>query len=613
MRRSQQFLLAALLSSSLVTISPARAQTPFTSMFVFGGSYADEGTGTCINTYGAANCEYPRHNLLPRPGSIPESSYIVPYPIALQNLYGIPDANMYNYAVSGSTTYSGTGGYSITYGVNTFLSSGRQLGPNDLVVISPLANDQNANKDGTPIATIRASAAAEAAATVGLLQSLVNVGARTISFLDPGNFALSNQGGPNNFSQYAPLSTMYSMQYLLPLAQAGVRIFYMQDGIYFQRLNDNPQQYGFATKADAFLPTNGRHLNPAGMAVLAQYIQNQIESPTLVAPQGQIVSSMADSFSQSIFSHLDTNRNFGSYGGWKDSQASMYTKAAKAVPYTDSQPWTAYAQMNYAGANLGKQFYSADGTLSTAGGMGGLEYQVNPNWKVGGAFSVSAPDVSLGIQNAHIKDTAVTFGAYSSYTAQNWFSDALLAYGHQSLDMSRNGIAIGSVITGSTGADTFAAAFRSGYLFDFGLVKAGPVGGLTYTHSTIGGYTEQGDVLLAQIVSGQNLDQLTGSLGVQFRTPVSLYGQQFKTYVNVTAEHQFLEGNRTLQTSIVSAPILPIFTPISDYSKDTYGKVEAGMSGVISGNISGMVNGYTTFARAGGEFYGVNAGLKLAF
>lgn len=585
-------------------------------MFVFGGSFADIGMSTCLVNYGAANCEYPRHNLLPRPPGVAESGYIVPYPIMLQQLYGIRDENVFNYAVSGSTTYSGRDGYSMTFAVDTFLASGRQIAPTDVVVISGLANDQNANKDGTPIETIRASAAAEAAATANLMKRLMGVGARTFSFLDPGNFALSNQGGTNNFSQYAPLSTMYSMQELLPLAKAGARIFYMQDGILFQRLIDTPEAYGFATKADAYLPTNGRHLNPAGMTVLARYVQNQMDSPTVVAPQGQIVGSMADSFSQSIFSTLDANRNFGGYG-WRDSMAAMPTKAAKAVPFADYQRWYAYAQLSYAGASLDKQFYSADGSISAVGGLGGLEYRVNPNWKLGVALTGSSPEIRLSTQNARINDTAFLIGGYSSYTSQNWFSDALIAYGHQRLDLSRDGIMIGSSITGSTTANTFTAAFRSGYLFDLGLVKAGPIGGLNYTHASIDGYTEQGDILLAQNVASQKIEKLTGNLGVQFRMPIAYGyggGNLVNTYVNLTAEHQFLDGNRNLATSIVSAAILPILTPVSDYTKGTYGKVEAGIMGDLTSSVKGTISGYSTFARSGGnEAYGLNAGIKVAF
>lgn len=605
-------LLTALLSAGLMGGGIAHAQTPFQSMFVFGGSFADIGMSTCIVNYGAANCEYPRHNLLPRPPGVAESGYIVPYPIMLQQFYGIPDANVFNYAVSGSTTYSGRDGYSMTYAVDTFLASGRRIAPTDVVVISGLANDQNANKDGTPIATIRASAAAEAAATANLMKRLMGAGARTFSFLDPGNFALSNQGGANNFSQYAPLSTMYSMQELLPLARAGARIFYMQDGILFQRLIDNPQAYGFATKADAYLPTNGRHLNPAGMTVLARYIQNQMDSPTIVAPQGQIVTSMADSFSQSVFSNLDAYRNFGGYG-WRDSMAAMPTRA-KPVPFADYQRWHAYAQLSYAGASLDKQFYSADGSLSAVGGLGGLEYRVNPNWKIGVALTGSAPNVHLSTQNARIDNTAFLIGGYSSYTMQNWFSDALIAYGHQRLDLSRDGVMIGSSILGSTTANTFTAAFRSGYLFDLGLVKAGPIGGLNYTHASIGSYTEHGDILIAQNVASQKIDKLTGNLGVQFRMPIAYGpGHLINSYVNLTAEHQFLDGTRNLETSIVSAAILPIFTPVADYYKGTYGKVEAGISGDITGSIKGTISGYSTFARSSGEAYGVNAGIKVAF
>jgi outer membrane lipase/esterase len=48
-------------------------------------------------------------------------------------------------------------------------------------------------------------------------------------------------------------------------------------------------------------------------------------------------------------------------------------------------------------------------------------------------------------------------------------------------------------------------------------------------------------------------------------------------------------------------------------TNQTYGKVAAGIAGQLSGNVSGMISAYSTFARNDGNFYGINGGIKVAF
>jgi outer membrane lipase/esterase len=100
---------------------------------------------------------------------------------------------------------------------------------------------------------------------------------------------------------------------------------------------------------------------------------------------------------------------------------------------------------------------------------------------------------------------------YSSYTTRNWFADVLLAYGRQDLNSDRQGII--DTIYGSTHADLFTIAAKAGYLFEVAWPRVGPIGGLNYTHASIAGYTETGDLLATQIVARQDIDSLAASAG----------------------------------------------------------------------------------------------------
>jgi uncharacterized protein YhjY with autotransporter beta-barrel domain len=400
---------------------------------------------------------------------------------------------------------------------------------------------------------------------------------------------------------------------LRPFALSGTRIFLFDLRIFEQRLNANPQQYGFPTLAAAFRP-DGLHYTEVGFGIIAQYMQNQIDAPTIVAQQGSLVLATANSFAESTFGHLDAYRNFSAYGAGSAFNAysadmRMPTKALPAVVPPEKR-WSAYGELNYTGGNLDGQLFATSANYNSFGGTVGVEYLVQPDWKLGGVFSYTQPNVNFATQNAHLKIDALQFGGYSSYTTRNWFADALVAYSRQIIHTDRAGII--DTINGSTNADLFTIAAKAGYLFDVAPVRVGPIGGLNYTHASIGGYTETGDILLTQIVNAQNIDSLTGSAGVQVRMPFTMNGALYSPFVNVTAEHDFLGDGRIITTTQSTTLLLPVMTPVNA-TNQTYGKVVAGIAGQLWGNVSGQINAYSTFARNDGNFYGVNGGIKVAF
>ena len=62
-----------------------------------------------------------------------------------------------------------------------------------------------------------------------------------------------------------------------------------------------------------------------------------------------------------------------------------------------------------------------------------------------------------------------------------------------------------------------------------------------YANVRVNGYTEFGDPLLTMTVQGQNLEGLTGSAGAQFRAMLPAGSMPLNAFLNVTAEHDFLD------------------------------------------------------------------------
>ena len=494
----------------------------------------------------------------------------------------------------------------------------------DLIALSIGGNDLSGiSLSGTyaqKTAEIEAGAVASAKAAVAGVEQLVGAGARNIAWLSTGSsrwFPEPPGSSAISFTQRDDWASVYyqqTQQLLAPLAKSGVRIFLFDFGILQGRVSANPGLYGFtsATKCEAGPGTgntpgdvqvdfagcfydNSVHPTGSAMALIATYMANQIDAPTTVVPQGAIATSLATGFTASVLGRLDAQRGLPALAkGFKDGGPES--------------PWSVYGDVNYGSGSLERQFLAAGYDYDAIGGMVGAEYRVNPRLLLGGVFGYSTSTVSLGVQNAHDNINSYQLAAYSSFTGANLFSDALIAYGRHDFTLDREGVI--DVVHGSTSADTFAAAARTGYLFDAGPVRVGPIAGLYYTRADIQGYTETGDSLLTMMVNEQNVDSLTGNAGLQMRVPFQLWGDLYSPFVNITAEQDLLGSSRVITTTQVTAPLLPVLTPVPS-DGGTYGKIAAGVAARLGGTVSATVNAETTFARDGGNDFVVSGGIKM--
>lgn len=528
--------------------------------------------------------------------------------------------------------------FGFTYQLQQFAASGTRFSETDLIALSIGGNDLSAvnltglTTDAQMTAQITASATASAGRAVAGVQQLVAAGARNIAWLGTGTTKWFPEP-PGSFTApqrdtWADTYYQQTQQLLAPLAHAGVRVFLFNFGILQERVANNPGLYGFtsATNCEAGAPEPGvtpasvrtnfagcfynNSVHPTGpaMAVIARYMSNQIDAPTTVVPQGAITTGIAAGFANATFGRLDAYRAFQAFavGPAIAKSTGMPTKAPGAAP---EARWSFYGDVNYANGSLERQFYAAGYDYHALGGTVGIEYRLDPRIRLGAVLGYSEPDVNLSVQNAHDHIKSFQLAGYGSFTDLNWFADALLAYGHHDHALDRDGVI--DVIHAGTSADTVTAAAKTGYLIDVGPVRAGPIAGLNYTHGTIRAYTETGDILLTMMVDRQAFDALTGGAGLQVRYPFLLGSGVYSPFVNVTAEHDFSGFGRTLTTTQVTTPLLPVLTPVSDNGR-TYGKVGAGIAAVIAGNVSAQVNATTTFAREGGNDFTVGGGIRVS-
>jgi uncharacterized protein YhjY with autotransporter beta-barrel domain/phospholipase/lecithinase/hemolysin len=628
---------AAIASAAVLgaTLAPAEAQ--FTGIFGFGDSYADTGAapGGAFRISGET-CSYAPNCTFTGSTTFVES---------LQVIYGLP--SMTNYAIGGARTDN----------TNTFndkstppphnvpgftteltLSEGLHYASTDLIALSIGGNDLSAVDSTQGPSVIEGDAIASAQREVAGVQQMAAQGARnivifgtgsSIYFPEPPTDLNGLEFSDAQRNDWANTYYLTTEQLLAPLAQSGVRIFLFDFAVLQARLAADPGQYGFtsATNCEAGPPSlttpntvnsrfpgcfyeNAVHPTGAGMALVANYMANQIDAPTTVVSQGAIATALATNFTGSVFGRLDAYRTFGEFGIGSTAVMAYAAPTKDLGPATPENRWSVYGGANYTGGSSEQQFLAPGYDYNAVGGALGVEYRVDPKLRLGAVFGYSAPEVNLDVQNAHDHINSYQFAGYGSFTGANGFADALLAYGRDDYALDRQGVI--DVIHGATAADVFTAAAQAGYLVDVGPIRVGPIAGLDYTHALIHAYTETGDSLLTMMVGQQSVDDLIGDAGLELRFPFVWRGDLYSPFVNITAEQDFLGSGRMVTTTQVTTPLLPVLTPVPSNNR-AYGNVAAGIAASLAGNVSATLNAATTFARTGGNDFNVGCGIKVAF
>jgi uncharacterized protein YhjY with autotransporter beta-barrel domain/phospholipase/lecithinase/hemolysin len=418
---------------------------------------------------------------------------------------------------------------------------------------------------------------------------------------------------------------------LLPYAQDGGRFFLFDMAGLANAVQADPVKYGFTggfrcplnNCPDAHHDTtyyfgpDGLHLSDAGFALLAEYLDNVVMAPHTIAVQPVLVSGITGGFAQTVFGRLDGTRDarlFAGPGGSAAADGPSYLGAKdKPAPAPSGLGGrvTTYAMGTFGGGDRNATTDLPGYDYEQRSGTAGWEYSVNRNFIVGLAFN--ATDANAGLNDGAAADIgAFQAAAYLSYATKQVFADVLAAYGSHDVGIQRPGIL--DPVTSSTEASAYALAARGGYLFDLGGLRAGPVAGLTYVHARVDGYTESGDPLLTYNVSAQEIDSLTGNVGIRLLAPFKAGAGYVVPYLNVLLEHQLGDQTRTQTVDQVQTSLnLPIMTSFANFETRTYGRVDGGITFELAPDIGGTINAGSTFARDEGQDYRVSAGLNVKF
>jgi uncharacterized protein YhjY with autotransporter beta-barrel domain len=371
------------------------------------------------------------------------------------------------------------------------------------------------------------------------------------------------------------------------------------------------------TRAAPAVPANAAAQDIDAVRIGPEACRNIEAAPRVIAVQPGITVVATASFAGTIASRLDSvNGQGGTLGGATTTGPDgpmglgVRAKARPSAP-TPAGPFTVYAAGSFLGGSRADAPNLSGFDYDTGSGTIGVEYSVNRNLILGIAGNYTATNANV-TGGASVDVSAIQAAVYLSYATRQWFLDLLSAYGSHDLGMARPGLT--DPVLGSTSAGAFALAARGGYLFDFGGFRAGPIAGLTYVRSRVGGYTETGDPQLALAVSGLTLNSLAGSAGIRFLAPFRAGGKLVVPYLNVTLEHRFGDLDQVLTASLASAPALPpILAPFAAFDARDFGKIEGGLTLELAPELSASISGASTFAREENYDFRITAGLNYRF
>jgi outer membrane lipase/esterase len=613
-------LLCALVTAgAALPLGGANAQTVFTTIQAFGDSYAD--TGNLFKIVGPSPF-YPTGRFSGGTNFVDTTSLLL----------GIPQAN---FAIGGAKTGTdntvapGIPGFTQEW--QGFVASGKKISSSDLVELSIGGNDaRQYYQTGGTLAGVPAAATVSANQALAGINALVGVGARNLVFTTGDVSQLPEATG----NPAAAIGSAYSQAYnaqmqaaLAAIARSGVRVELIDVALLGNLIKANPSRYGVANVGACPIACignpalqnqylfyfDGIHLTSLGFTIMGEYIVNRLEAPLTLSAQADLGMNSAMGFASTLFGKLDNFRETSMVASAMNSYAAYtkvpYVKAPIPAPFN---PWSFYMMGNGAYSDRQATVASNGFNLDSVGGTAGIEYRINNNAFIGGAFDYSNPKAKFFNNGGSTEANAYQFGAYGAWTNAHFFAQGLATFGWQNYRNVRPGVV--DTITSNPDGTSFVVAGKVGYLFDAGKSQIGPIGGLTYARARVNGYTESGDPVLTLNVGQQTAETLIGSVGAQFRFPFMVSGRLINPYINLTADDDFIGNGRMIQFGATSAPLIVNSWMVPNAtSQQVYGRVAAGVVAPVSDKIALTANISQTFARQGGnDFYG-NGGLKISF
>lgn len=485
-----------------------------------------------------------------------------------------------------------------TYLTNT----GGQADRNALYTVWGGANDLFAVAAGADAAT---TIGQSVASQVGIVSSLKAAGARYVMVPNLPDIGITPQfiaGGAAAQAVATGLATSYNNALYGALAAQGLEVIPLDTFGMLRELVANPGEYGFANvtgmaclsgqsitcaptelaqpdAASSYVFADGVHPTGRTHEILAQYAASVIEGPR----QQQLVARSAQAASRA-----------------RIDQVAGHLAPGQA----DGTQW-------WGGVHADMQRYESgrlyDGIAPE--GLFGVDWV-----KDGRAFGVFAGfgqmNADFGNSGGEFDLAQTTVGVFGSFQDGGFWINGQASYSWLDADIDRQ-INLGPakrIHQGQADGSNVAVAVNAGWEFGQGVLRHGPVLGVSYQDTTLEGYAEKGAGATALAYADTDVQSFVGRAGWQVR----IAADAFQPYARVTWDNEFEDKPAQARAHLQSQPGLgdfrvPGMAFDSEYGTAVVGArfnvfgldANVGMTATFGASASGQTG---VFASVGGRF-----------
>ncbi|HJV26504.1 MAG TPA: autotransporter domain-containing protein [Aromatoleum sp.] len=478
-------------------------------------------------------------------------------------------------------------------------------GANDLFRAIDPTKPESADPVGYMLTT-----AGETVATVSALKA---AGARYIlvpTLPDVGATPFGGSLDPASAAGVSALSSLYNQAVFGGLAAGGVRVIPLD---IFSLLNEaiaSPAQFGFvnvtlpacgATPAllcaqadliapgadQTFLFADGVHPTTAGHRIIADYALSVLRAPGVISQLAEspvhtremLVTTIGDQAALGLWSRTQPG-----FGAWASLGASHLKQASSdSAPGADGNPY--------------------DVTV-------GIDTHLSSNMVVGAAFGAGSLDADFSGDAGSYRQDEQTLALYAGYRSGPLRATVVAAAGDIDFD-TRRAADLGParhVMKGDTSGTSLSFGAEASYDLSEGKLRHGPLLGADWQQVRVESFRERGNTSTTMAFGSQQRDSLVGRIGYQLR-----YEQgRCQPYARIAFNHEFADQDRDVRASLATLPdnsfALPAFAAERNYGTATVG-VAAKFSPTVSANVA--LTG--RFAPDDVTWYGLQAGIQIAF
>lgn len=568
MRKTQLLAGAALLAVAAAQSASAG------SLYVFGDSLSD--TGNLYKLIGQPPAPYYNGRFSNGPIWVEDLPGLTGLSFTTTNDYAYGGA--YTGDLSVGNTNVGTNIESpalpgVTTEIAGFAAAGGHFGSNDVVTLWAGANNYFAYASA-----VQANPAAAAALVpLGVSDTLTQLNADVTSLIGLGAHTLIVPNLPdlgatpqfNTSAQGIALGDAFSVNHnaALPLymeilhQQTGANILVLNEEQLLNTVITNPATYGITNVTNECLTTpacvtgsaatqatylfwDEVHPTTSAQDLIARYAASSLNGWRGLTVPAQLGTIGAQDFSTLIDNRLDALRAGASGFAYNVNGASgSQGNAGKLSVFVTAS-----------GAYGNRQDQNSDPgfTYSNAVTALGADYRVNDNLTSGLALGYNDDHATVS-QGGKVDQTGLTVGLYTLATSGPAYVKVSGSYGDDWYRTTGTGV-LGS-ITGKPQGAAYTASVEAGYSLQvaYGHTVT-PSLGLSYTNTSLQGYTQSGDPLLTQQVGSQGYAQALATPGVTVSKPFAVRDVDILPYLRAAAQIRLSGKTSTFSSVFTDEP-----------------------------------------------------------